>query len=70
MMLECEIKIDGQWIGVGIDDALEKYGIEQKRCKDCHGPVHAYPEGIAPAHFGHTRAYAGCPTTLHPNAVT
>lgn len=77
---ECEIKIGGRWTVVAIDDALQSYRDELKRCPECHGRVRAHKAGTTDqrAHFEHMNANPGCstkPSTFnghrarHPHAI-
>jgi hypothetical protein len=77
----CEIKIDGVWRVVSLEDAHMRYRVETKRCPVCHGQMSAYGGYTAAARriLAHRRKHAGCslnPETypgtpsLHPQALT
>jgi len=79
IIVECEIKENGTWHVIGIDDALERRG-DTMRCIACHGPVRPhkkYSDG-ARAHFEHMVQHTGCKISsafggapsLHPAALT
>jgi competence CoiA-like predicted nuclease len=58
MIIECEIKIDGQWQTVDYLTAVTKYAQNLKRCPACGGRVTHYPSKNP--HFGHYAAHEGC----------
>jgi hypothetical protein len=76
---ECEVKVDGEWVTIGIRDAvmLRKAVL---RCQECGGRIRArmnYMEGAEP-HFVHYTQHPGCSTTArlyrgvasrHPQAL-
>jgi hypothetical protein len=43
MMKVGQVKIDGEWTEVGIDDARALHEGKPMRCQHCGGAVHAYP---------------------------
>ena len=59
---DCEIKQNGKWQRVSVDDALELGTPEPKRCPTCHGRVRLHHKGgVTPAHFEHSEKHVGCP---------
>ena len=73
MMNECEIRDKtGQWLLVEVANAHE-FPQVIKRCKHCHGQVHLYPaspgSNVSVPYFGHDTEYAGCPNSMHPEAI-
>jgi hypothetical protein len=51
---QCEIKENGRWQLVAVNEALELDAAELKRCPTCHGRVRLHPKGgVTPAHFEH-----------------
>ena len=78
----CEVRIEGKWRLVSLDEAVRRYGDAVKRCPACHGRVSINGAYCGPG-FGktmtHRRAHSGCPLkpdtysgtpSLHPQAVT
>ena len=78
----CEVRIEGKWRLVSLDEAVSRYADAVKRCPACYGRVSvngAY-SGLS---FGktmrHWRAHSGCPPkpetfsgtrSPHPQALT
>jgi hypothetical protein len=61
LALTAEIKSFGQWVEIGIEDALVRKG-RAMRCVECHGIVrpHEHARTNMTAHFEHHEANAGC----------
>lgn len=62
MMLDCQVKVGGQWQAIDIADALASFKDDALRCIECYGPVCAhkkYVNGVA-AHFEHVTGHTGC----------
>ncbi|MGU9981617.1 threonine aldolase family protein [Phreatobacter sp. HK31-P] len=76
--LEAEVRIEGQWVRLTIQDALQR-GNGPFRCIACHGPMRAHKRSVTGqrAHFEHFRHNPGCPRTegfsgtpsRHPDAL-
>ena len=77
---ECEVKVDGQWLAVGLVEALGRFVAAEKRCPACHGRVAISSTFTAKERrfLIHHRKHAGCPLlpkiycgtpSLHPNPV-
>ncbi|MDX7953922.1 hypothetical protein P7D22_22465 [Lichenihabitans sp. Uapishka_5] len=58
----CEIKANGEWLPIGIVQALGMHPERLKRCPKCRGQVRAHRLGTTDqrAHFEHLRAHDGC----------
>lgn len=73
MIVECEVRHGNDWVTITIEEALERFQGEDKRCPRCHGrvfPHKKYSNGVA-AHFEHKQAHEGCKLSkLHPDALT
>jgi hypothetical protein len=78
----CEVKIEGKWRPVSLDEAVRRYAGSVKRCPGCHGRVSINGAYSGPS-FGktmrHWRAHSGCPlkpetfsgkASPHPQALT
>ena len=62
-LTECEIKIDGVWCTVAVEQAWLKPEGARLRCLVCHGPVvvhGAYSPGRR-AFLQHRKSHDGCP---------
>jgi hypothetical protein len=58
---KCEIKKNGSWELVSVDEARALGSSERKRCPECHGKVRAMRAGgDTPAHFEHAPKHNGC----------
>lgn len=59
---QCEVRVRGEWIKIGLEDALRLDKDRIKRCPHCHGRVRAHATGKngAAAHFEHDEANPGC----------
>jgi hypothetical protein len=76
---KCEIKENGGWQLVAVNEALELDAAQLKRCPTCHGRVRLHPKGGGtPAHFEHREKHEGCPqchrydggkVRLHPHRL-
>ncbi|GJD93150.1 hypothetical protein OCOJLMKI_0340 [Methylobacterium iners] len=76
----CEVKVEGTWRGVSLDEALTRHRMDRKRCSVCQGQVviyGAYTLNRRP-HVAHYRKHAGCSLdrdlysgtlSLHPGAL-
>lgn len=64
-MRKCEIKFDGAWQPVPVDQAHRQYRNMLKRCPACHGKVFTSSTYSADARlkFQHYRNHTGCPLT-------
>lgn len=60
----CEVRIEGKWRLVSLDEAVRRYADAVKRCPACHGRVSINGAYSGPS-FGktmtHRRAHSGCP---------
>jgi len=77
----CEVKIQGAWHRVSLDDAVRHYELRLKRCPACHGRVSvngAYSGPDFRKTLTHRRAHGGCPLkpetysgslSPHPQAI-
>jgi hypothetical protein len=81
LIQSCEVKIDGEWRLIGIEEALKHHQFDIKRCPNCHGRliVHNSYSPVARPHISHHRKHAGCPSrpetfsgspSPHPDAIT
>lgn len=57
-----EIRLDGEWRPVDVDEVLAMAPRQQLRCIECRGAVRAHREGTTGqrAHFEHRVAHRGC----------
>ena len=58
----CELRLRGEWVPIGLSEALRLHSSRDKRCPECHGKVRAHKEaenGMR-AHFEHFEAHEGC----------
>lgn len=61
----CEVKVDGEWRTISIEEAQGTYRNAAKRCPACHGlmnTVGAYSLGRS-LKLAHRRLHDGCPLT-------
>jgi hypothetical protein len=61
---QCEVKQDGRWTRISVDDALKLDRAVDKRCPECYGPVlpfRAAENGSFGAHMEHRTLWPGCP---------
>jgi hypothetical protein len=77
----CEVKADGSWRLVSIEEAVKRYQFDAKRCPNCHGRLIVY-NSYTPAHrpyISHHRKHTGCPLrpdtfsgtpSQHPQAIS
>jgi hypothetical protein len=78
----CEVKTEGKWRPVSLDEAVSRYAEAVKRCPACHGRVSINGAYSGPG-FGktmtHRKAHSGCslkPETFsgtpspHPQALS
>ncbi|GJD97580.1 hypothetical protein [Methylobacterium iners] len=77
----CEVKVEGSWRLVTLDEVLTRYRMDRKRCPMCHGLVvvyGAYTPSARPI-LAHYRKHAGCSLNRetysgtpspHPKALT
>jgi uncharacterized protein with PIN domain len=76
---KCEVKQNGRWQLVSVNEGLELDAAEPKRCPTCHGRVRLHHKGgVTPAHFEHREKHEGCPqchrydggkVRLHPHRL-
>ena len=77
----CEVKVDGAWCLVPLNEVLTRHRMDKKRCPICHGQMVVYgaytPNGRSV--LTHYRRHAGCSLnretysgvpSLHPQAVS
>jgi hypothetical protein len=84
VIVECELKIDGNWSTIDISEALRLRRSNPGkmmlfRCPDCHGRLRAHPtyNSGTRAHFEHLRENIGCqlsakfrhPAKRHPEPL-
>ena len=78
----CEVKIEGAWRAVSLDEAAAHYAMAVKRCPACHGQVAingSYSGPNVRRSLYLRKAHSGCPLrpgeyngqpSLHPQALT
>jgi hypothetical protein len=77
----CEVKVDGAWRTVSLDDVLTRHRMDRKRCPACHGLIVVYGAytPIARPKLAHYRRHDGCSLSLetysgtpspHPQALS
>lgn len=78
----CEVKIEGAWLAVSLDEAAAHYTMAVKRCPACHGRVAisgTYSGPNVQRRVYHRKAHSGCPLkpeaysgtpSPHPQALT
>lgn len=60
----CEVKTDGFWRAVSLDEAATHYTMAVKRCPACHGRVALNGTYSGPnvlRRLYHRKAHSGCP---------
>lgn len=69
--VDCELKLNGKWTLIDMDQALKLAASREFRCVECHAPVRVHREGAdgSPAHFEHRRAFDGCSRSAIFNGV-
>lgn len=76
----CEVKVDGVWRAVSLDEAQFRHRDDVKRCPACHGRVMILGTygSLRRLALTHRRGHDGCPSrplhyqgvaTRHPEAV-
>ena len=60
----CEVKIEGVWRAISLDEAAAHHTMSVKRCPACHGRVAINGTYSGPnvlRRLYHRRAHSGCP---------
>jgi hypothetical protein len=76
----CEVKVDGAWRLVSLQEALKHHQFDTKRCPSCHGRLIVYNpyRPMQRPYIAHHRVHTGCPSKLdtysgtpspHPQAI-
>jgi hypothetical protein len=78
----CEVKVDGFWQAVSLNEAAVAHSAALKRCPACHGRVMilgTYSRPDVRRSMSHRKSHGGCPLkpdtytgtpSLHPQALT